>query len=229
MNLNELNTTELIQAYSGIIKQLKKRGVIRTKNLLGDLGEYLAIEHFNKTAGMSNLQAAPAGTQNIDAISRNGDRYSIKATTGNLTGVFYGLEPLNSELPDKQKFEFVLIVKFDNDYQLEKIIQLDWDLFLKYKRWHKTMNAWNLSITKALTEEAEIIYEKESDKAYDISEIRKTHKKAYEPWTKEADEKLELLFCEGKTVKELGEIFGRNEGAIRSRIKKLELKEKYAS
>ena len=82
MNLNELNTTELIQAYSRIIKQLKKCGVIRTKNLLGDLGEYLAIEHFNKTAGMSNLQAAPAGTQNIDAISRNGDRYSIKATTG---------------------------------------------------------------------------------------------------------------------------------------------------
>ena len=49
MNLNELNTTELIQAYSGIIKQLKKRGVIRTKNLLGDLGKYLAIEHFNTT------------------------------------------------------------------------------------------------------------------------------------------------------------------------------------
>ena len=138
MNLNELNTTELIQAYSGIIKQLKKRGVIRTKNLLGDLGEYLAIEHFNKTAGMSNLQAAPAGTQNIDAISRNGDRYSIKATTGNLTGVFYGLEPLNSELPDKQKFEFVLVVKFDADYQRNT------------NDGYKTMNAWNISITKAL-------------------------------------------------------------------------------
>jgi len=92
MNINNLNTTELIQAYSEIIKQLKSRGVIRTKNLLGDLGEYLAIEHFNNTSGMSNLQAAPAGTQNIDAISRNGERYSVKSTTGNLTGVFYGLE-----------------------------------------------------------------------------------------------------------------------------------------
>ncbi len=158
MNLNELNETELIQAYSGIIKQLKKRGVIRTKNFLGDLGEYLAIEHFNRTPGMSNLQAAPAGTQNIDAISRNGERYSIKSTTGNLTGVFYGLEPLNSTNTDKQKFEFVLIVKFDNDYQLEKIIQLDWDMFLKYKRWHKTMNAWNISITKSLLDEAEVLY-----------------------------------------------------------------------
>jgi DNA-directed RNA polymerase specialized sigma24 family protein len=47
------------------------------------------------------------------------------------------------------------------------------------------------------------------------------------PWTAEDDNKLELLFCEGKKVKELAEIFGRNTGAINSRIKKLELKEKY--
>ena len=47
------------------------------------------------------------------------------------------------------------------------------------------------------------------------------------PWTDEADKKLEQLFCEGKKVKELAHIFGRNEGAISSRIKKLELKEKY--
>ena len=52
---------------------------------------------------------------------------------------------------------------------------------------------------------------------------------AYEKWTIEDDEKLEILFCEGKKVKELSEIFKRNNGAIRSRIKKLELKEKYGS
>ncbi len=160
MNFNELNTTELIQSYSKIIKELKKRGVIRTKNLLGDLGEYLAIEHFNNTSGMSNLQAAPPGTQNIDAISRNGERYSIKSTTGNLTGVFYGLETPKSDIKDKQKFEYVLIVKFGKDYELEKIIQLDWDLFIKYKCWHKTMNAWNISITKALIKEANILFDK---------------------------------------------------------------------
>lgn len=229
MSFNEIETIELIQSYSEIIKQLKKRGVIRTKNLIGDLGEYLAIEHFNKTAGLSNLQAAPAGTQNIDAISRNGDRYSIKSISGNLTGVFYGLEPPESPNENKQKFEYVLIVMFDEDFQLEKIIQLDWKLFIKYKRWHKTMNAWNITVTKALIDESVVLYEKKSEKTYDVSEIRKIHNQAYEPWTKDADEKLELLFCEGKTVKELSALFGRNEGAIQSRIKKLELKEKYAS
>ena len=47
---------------------------------------------------------------------------------------------------------------------------------------------------------------------------KNTHLQAYEPWTKEADEKLTLLFDQGKTIKELSKIFGRTEGAIRSRI-----------
>lgn len=55
-----------------------------------------------------------------------------------------------------------------------------------------------------------------------VQEARKTHKQAYEPWTIEADEKLVLLFQQGKTVAELSEIFGRTKGAIRSRIKKLQ-------
>lgn len=66
-----------------------------------------------------------------------------------------------------------------------------------------------------------------TDKAYSVEKIRETHKQAYLPWTQEDDNKLELLFCEGKKVKELSQIFGRKEGAIDSRIKKLELKDKY--
>ena len=54
-----------------------------------------------------------------------------------------------------------------------------------------------------------------------IKEVRKSHKQAYEPWTAKADEKLLQLFRQGKTVKELSEIFGRTTGAIRSRINKL--------
>lgn len=58
-------------------------------------------------------------------------------------------------------------------------------------------------------------------KPSNIHDIRKTHNQAYEPWTTKADQKLVLLFRQGKTVKELSEIFGRTNGAIRSRINKL--------
>lgn len=64
-------------------------------------------------------------------------------------------------------------------------------------------------------------------KTYSVEKIREEHAKAYTPWTAEDDSKLERLFCEGKKLKQLAETFRRNEGAITSRIKKLELYEKY--
>lgn len=53
------------------------------------------------------------------------------------------------------------------------------------------------------------------------------HKNAYQPWSKSDDEKLEILYFAGKTTEELSVYFKRNKGAIQSRIKKLELVEKY--
>lgn len=47
------------------------------------------------------------------------------------------------------------------------------------------------------------------------------------PWTEDDDAKLERLWCEGTSVKDLAERFGRNPGAIDARIEKLELIEKY--
>ncbi len=45
---------------------------------------------------------------------------------------------------------------------------------------------------------------------------------AYAPWTEAEDKKLLELYSMGKSIAELCEIFERNKGAIRSRIKKLE-------
>lgn len=64
-------------------------------------------------------------------------------------------------------------------------------------------------------------------KSYLVEEIRKKHRNAYKKWTKEEDNNLELHFCEKKPIDELCSIFGRNKGAIKSRIEKLELKLKY--
>lgn len=158
-DLEQLSNSELLENYSKILALLKKRGVIRTKNLIGDLGEYYAIEHYNNTPGLPKLQAAPAGTQNIDAISTKGERYSIKSTTGNLTGVFYGLNPPNSNKTEIKKFEYVLVVLLADNFSLNRIIELTWDQFLQYKRWHKTMQAWNLSITKKLISDCKNVYE----------------------------------------------------------------------
>jgi len=160
VDLATLKTVEIVSFYGAVIKELKRRGVIRTNNVIGDLGEYLAIEHYNNTVGLPALAAAPISTENIDAISRKGDRYSIKSTSSNITGVFYGLEPKGSAIPDKQKFEYVIICKFNSDYELEEILEMDWETFLKHKKWHSRMNAWNLSLTREVYSDCKVIFQK---------------------------------------------------------------------
>lgn len=155
--LKNKSVSELITIYSAILKELKSREVIRTNNLVGDLGEYLAIDFYNNQSSLPNLQAAPAGTKNIDAISREGKRYSIKSTTTSLTGVVYDLNEPDSTESENQKFEFMIVVQFSKTFELLRIIELDWELFLKYKRWHKTMRGWNINITKDLLNQSNVL------------------------------------------------------------------------
>jgi len=61
-SLNRLSNTELINNYSSTIKLLKERGVVRTKNITGELGEYYAIEKYSNTPGLPKLQVAPPST-----------------------------------------------------------------------------------------------------------------------------------------------------------------------
>lgn len=71
------------------------------------------------------------------------------------------------------------------------------------------------------------VEERIKDKAYSIDKIRETHKGAYAPWTEELDKELSSMFSEGVNIKDIAVHFGRSNGAIRSRIKKLELVETY--
>jgi hypothetical protein len=65
------------------------------------------------------------------------------------------------------------------------------------------------------------------EKTYTVEHARITDRVAYKPWTTELDDELTIMFCEGIHVKDMAKHFGRTKGAIRSRIKKLELEELY--
>src|SRR6266508_1562553 len=61
------------------------------------------------------------------------------------------------------------------------------------------------------------------DKSYDVDEIRLEHPRAYEKWCAEEDQQLSELCRSGKNVKEISKTLQRQEGAIRSRLAKLNL------
>ena len=84
----------------------------------------------------------------------------------------------------------------------------------------ETLNAQKQTISEKLNLN-------DSEKAYSIDEIRTKHKDAYKPWTQELDDELTIMYCEGVNIKDMAKHFGRTRGAIRSRIRKLELEELY--
>lgn len=163
LNIEELSNADIIKLYSQSIKELRIRNIIRTKNITGELGEYIAIEYYKNNSKLPNLNFTPPSTENIDAISTKGERYSIKTITNNgSTGVFYGLPSIDSNATPIQKFEYAIIIKLSDDFELERILELTWDEFLLNKRWHSRMQAWNLSYSKKLISSIKNIYTKET-------------------------------------------------------------------
>ncbi len=150
---------EVWEFFAEARKELKNRGLIRTNNIVGERGEFIVIEMYNKTPGLPNLQAAPEGTQNVDALSRKGERYSIKTMClpGKTTSVFYNCGEFGEKIPPSKKFEYVVIIQIDNSLEPTRIIELTWNQFLKFRKWHKTMRGWNMSVTREILNEGKII------------------------------------------------------------------------
>jgi len=151
MDISKLSTKEIINLYPKILKELKSREIITTNNLIGELGEYLAIENYNKVGSLPTLQKATVSTRNIDAISNKGERYSIKSASGTATGVFHSLS-------GEKDFEYLVIVIFDKNYQLLKILEYTWEEFLSIRKLKKPENKYNVSLTKKILEIGKTIY-----------------------------------------------------------------------
>ena len=74
---------------------------------------------------------------------------------------------------------------------------------------------------------AVILKEYPDIKAFSVDKISEKYHDACKPWTTEMDDELTVMYCEGVTIRDMAKHFGRSKGAIRSRIKKLELEELY--
>jgi hypothetical protein len=145
INLKDFSNVELIELYPKLLNELKDRHVIRTNNLIGELGEYIAFNAYKENPKLPQLQLNLKSTKNIDATSDKGERYAIKTTSGNATGVFASL-PLVED--GKVYFEYLILVIFNKDYTLKEILEISWEQFLKLRKMKPPENKWNLPITQ---------------------------------------------------------------------------------
>lgn len=148
-DVKKISDTDLTELRASIEIEMKFRGLAYS---VGDIGEALAIKYFCQSKSLPNLLAAPVGTKNVDALSRDGDRYSIKTRLNSKkTSAIY----LDEKNPEKQLFEFILLVKINNRYELESIYQFSWKNFFTLKSFDKRMSASYLSCSKAVLSQGE--------------------------------------------------------------------------
>lgn len=159
-DVNELGKEELWALFTDTTKRLRELGEIKGKNVVGDRGELLAVSIYNETPNLPKLQLAPPSTKNIDAISVKGDRYSIKTISypNKTTGVFHGYGSPDKPV-DNKLFEYLIVVVLDN-YMPHLIVEITWENFYKFKKWHSTMQAYNITLTKEVLAGAKVIYKK---------------------------------------------------------------------
>lgn len=145
---SELADLDLIRLRAAVEVEMRRRDIALT---IGQMGEQLAIDYFNRTPGYPNLISAPAGTANVDALSRKGERYSIKTIcNAKKTGTVYP-DPDDNE---KQLFEYLLVVKMNQDWTLSAIYEFNWKLFVQHRKWDKRMNAWYIGASSRTLEAA---------------------------------------------------------------------------
>jgi len=151
LNMSDEN---LVLLRARVDSELARRGIPFN---VGGLGEKLVIAYFNSTPGLPKLLRAPVGAKNVDALSRDGDRYSIKAfVRAKKTGTVY---PDDANV-GKQLFEYLVVVSLDKGYQLSAIYRYSWKQFVKMRAWDKRMNAWYLPLSNRNLKLAEVIYKK---------------------------------------------------------------------
>ncbi|MFN3878066.1 MAG: hypothetical protein ACK4MH_06790 [Brevundimonas sp.] len=154
-HLAEASDANLRLLRAALDAEMKRRGLATN---VGQMAEELAIGFFNGTAGRPNLLAAPVGTANVDALSRRGERYSIKGIlNARKTGTVYP----DADDPEKQLFEYLLIVKMDREWSLEAIYEFDWKMFVQLRSWDKRMGAWYLGAAARTLANAKIYIPKE--------------------------------------------------------------------
>ena len=170
MDLKNLSVEELLKLISpssDVIQELRARDVLRTKNIVGEAGEYYAIKFYNKVdtklykviKQLPNLTLAGKTTKNVDALSRDGKIYSIKcvSSSNGTTGSFWNPDGIRN---NEKTFDYLVIVILDEEYGVDKILELSWEDFMKYKSFNKRMNNFNISVTKKLTDKFKIIFKK---------------------------------------------------------------------
>jgi hypothetical protein len=126
------STVELLSTIAECQAELRRRGVIRSSNVTGDLAETIVCAALG-------LMQVPASGKNVDAVGADGRRYQIKArqlTTWNKSRQLGSLRDLAAG-----DFDFLVGVLFDQTYRLMRAALVPHSIVVARAGWMPRNNA----------------------------------------------------------------------------------------
>lgn len=132
-SLSDLSPQALLGLHAEVSAELRKRGICRSSNNpVADFAEGLVA----KALG---LTLAKGSTTGFDATDSSGRRYEIKArrmtgsSKASMLSAIRGLE--------KKHFDFLVAVIFNEDYTVQRAVQLPHDTVQRIAKFRKHVNA----------------------------------------------------------------------------------------
>jgi hypothetical protein len=105
---------QLLSEFADASDELLKLKIITTDSFTGEIGEYVACQHFK-------LIKAPKVTKDIDATDTNGYHYQVKSKVVSKSNFAYRISNLNPK-----SFKYLVVVYFDELYKPLKILKIDY-------------------------------------------------------------------------------------------------------
>jgi hypothetical protein len=142
LDLEELPTSKLLALFAGVMRELRTRGVVRTKNNpVADIAEWLA-------AKCLDLTLVGNSAKGHDAEAKDGTRYQVKSrrlTPDNPSTQLGVLRHL-----DQKHFEYVLAFYFDEDFGITRVLRIGHDCVCRHAVWSKAQSGHILHAKKAV-------------------------------------------------------------------------------
>lgn len=124
--VENLTVAELLDCYSLVLRELRSRGVIRTKNLVGDIAEGLV-------ASSLGLVLATNSNAGYDAIGIDGTRYQVKSRLPTLENPSTELGAIRNL--DKREFDYLVGILLNAEFGARFAVKVPYETVVRYARY----------------------------------------------------------------------------------------------
>lgn len=134
---------EALRLFAIVVGALRRRGIFRTHNHMGEYNERLIEEFFASQRDLPNLTLTAPATWGYDATVRSGERYNLKSTTTNRIEV-PTLKSNRPGAPKERLFDWFVVGCYNDDLELQRLIQVSWEALKRARESTRTLTCAQL-------------------------------------------------------------------------------------